>query len=170
MLFILPNTIDFIVALFASQFAGLQASFANPSYMRHELRHVYHTLQPKRILTTGALLGKVSKAGLPWNRCIIMDTDVGNSTVSARSLLVPADEARQAKAVRIADLDQTAYLPWSSGTTGLPKAVEISHRNVVAMLTISFSVPDMFDEPRRMITCLPFFHAYALIKSVHLAV
>lgn len=59
-------------------------------------------------------------------------------------------------------------MPWSSGTTGLPKAVELSHRNVVAMLLALQAIPDLYDGPKRTLGCLPFFHAVGLIKLIHL--
>ena len=67
-LLLLPNGIDFIVTLFATQFAGLRASFINPAYTRLELRHIWKTLGAKRIFVTSRLLPNLTKAGLPWDK------------------------------------------------------------------------------------------------------
>ncbi len=88
--------------------------------------------------------------------------------------MVDEATAKQAKVHAPASLDETAYLPFSSGTTGLPKAVEISHNNVINMVEIFHHSPSIF--PRnddgsqaqfRALNFLPFFHAYALILMLH---
>lgn len=169
-LIVLPSGIDFALALLASVFAGLRVSFANPNYLRTELRHVYHALKPKKIFTIGSMLKTITRGGLPWNTVVLMDTELGYSTVAAKRLLASPDEAKRAKPVAPKSLDDTLYLPWSSGTTGLPKAIEITHRNVVSMLFALKAVPDLYPKPMSTLVCLPFFHALALIKSCHLSV
>lgn len=169
-LLVLPSGIHFAVALLASVFAGLRVSFANPNYLRSELRHVYNALKPKKIFTVGSMLKTISRGGLPWNQVVLMDTELGYSTVAAKKLMASPEEAKKAKAVAPKSLDDTLYLPWSSGTTGLPKAIEITHRNVVSMLSYLKIVPNLYPKTMSTLVCLPFFHALALIKSCHLSV
>ena len=57
------------------------------------------------------------------------------------------------------DLDtHVAVLPYSSGTTGLPKGVMLSHRNLVA--NIEQCKANLTKEPEAIIAVLPFFHIY----------
>lgn len=125
MLLLLPNGIDFIITLFATQFAGLRASFINPAYTRLELRHIWRTLGAKRIFVTSRLLPNLTKAGLPWDkvRCepgaqkeamlkqrpqaVVLDVDAGNATTYVKRLLIPLEESRQVSAHQPASLDQT---------------------------------------------------------------
>src|SRR5260370_17458743 len=63
---------------------------------------------------------------------------------------VPVDPAR--------DL---AVLPYSSGTTGFPKGVVLTHRNLVANLLQTAWVHHVADQDR-IIAVLPFFHIYGM--------
>lgn len=86
-----------------------------------------------------------------------------SNTLSFETLL------RDAKAVPLPQLrcDDVAVLPYSSGTTGLPKGVMLTHTNLVANLQQS-GHPDIeeFVETTRekqtelCLTVLPFFHIY----------
>ena len=55
-----------------------------------------------------------------------------------------------------------ATLPYSSGTTGLPKGVMLSHHNLVANLCQLQSVLEL-DEEEIGVAVLPFFHAYGQV-------
>jgi acyl-CoA synthetase (AMP-forming)/AMP-acid ligase II len=62
------------------------------------------------------------------------------------------------------DIDPTTdlvTLPYSSGTTGLPKGVMLTHRNLVANVSQTRPLIDL-QEGERIIAVLPFFHIYGL--------
>jgi len=58
-------------------------------------------------------------------------------------------------------------LPYSSGTTGMPKGVCLSHNNIVANLQqiYEFESP-CFPSDHKLISPLPFFHIYGFLASI----
>jgi acyl-CoA synthetase (AMP-forming)/AMP-acid ligase II len=74
-------------------------------------------------------------------------------------LLGDPDKAPEVRIDPAADL---AALPYSSGTTGLPKGVMLTHANLVSNLT-QLTVGQPIDEDDVLIGALPFFHIYGLI-------
>lgn len=54
-----------------------------------------------------------------------------------------------------------AALPYSSGTTGLPKGVMLTHRNLVAMLRL-MEANEAFSRADTMICVVPMYHLYGL--------
>src|SRR5437667_150929 len=61
-----------------------------------------------------------------------------------------------------------AVLPYSSGTTGFPKGVVLTHRNLVANLLQTASVHHVAEQDR-IIAVLPFFHIYGMQVVLNLA-
>lgn len=65
-----------------------------------------------------------------------------------------------------------ATVNYSSGTTGLPKGVSISHFNIIANLEQALSLraePGQAPEPQRWIGFLPQYHAYGQLYSISAA-
>jgi acyl-CoA synthetase (AMP-forming)/AMP-acid ligase II len=60
-------------------------------------------------------------------------------------------------------------IPYSSGTTGLPKGVLLTHYNVVANLVQVKAVENDYNEHDVFIGVLPFFHMYAMLVILNLA-
>ncbi|MDY3128051.1 MAG: long-chain-fatty-acid--CoA ligase [Corynebacterium sp.] len=67
--------------------------------------------------------------------------------------------------------EDTAVLMYTSGTTGQPKGVVLSHRNMIANCVQGVEwVPGLRDKPQRFLATLPMFHAYGLTTVATLGV
>ncbi|PWN34515.1 acetyl-CoA synthetase-like protein [Meira miltonrushii] len=165
-----PNSIEWIILLIASQFAGLTIALASSQYSPKDFKHVYTLTQPKKVFMPLKLSVKKAQARLPINCQIALDDSRGTAIPDMNRMKVSEEEARKAKPRNPTDLESTAILAFSSGTTGMPKAVELSHRNVVSMLTIIRCFPDVHDKPMRVLNTLPFFHAMALQLHIFLPI
>lgn len=158
----------------AAQFAGLRVALANPDYARKELQHVYRLVKPKKVVIHSSYLGRAAAANIKTFTVVLTDTKLGRGGVlSVGELLADEVPAKEAQPFVPDDLNTTAYLPSSSGTTGLPKAVQISHFNVVSMLSMNLNTPGFIPDGLtpsgiRMLSFLPFFHAYGLNGQLHL--
>lgn len=170
----LHSSIDFAVSVMAAQFAGLRVALANADYARKELKHVYKLVRPKKVIVHSTYLGRAAQANIKTFHVILTDTKLGRGGVlSIGELLADEEQAKAAKPFVPQDLNTTAYLPSSSGTTGLPKAVQISHKNLVSMLSMNLGTPGFIPDGLngdqvRMLSFLPFFHAYGLVGQLHL--
>jgi 4-coumarate--CoA ligase len=97
-----------------------------------------------------------AKAGIPAG-CIIA-IDAHDHTPSVSDLL--AEEAAPPE-LSFDAFSQLAVLPYSSGTTGRPKGVKLTHRNLVANLCQIESVMGITARDT-LIAALPFFHVYGM--------
>mmetsp|Transcript_13167 Transcript_13167/g.21372 ORF Transcript_13167/g.21372 Transcript_13167/m.21372 type:complete len:568 (+) Transcript_13167:114-1817(+) len=62
----------------------------------------------------------------------------------------------------------TVLLPYSSGTTGMPKGVELTHSNLIYNVLQSEAIETRFmDQHDSVISPLPLFHIYAYLVSLH---
>ncbi|KAF2847838.1 4-coumarate-CoA ligase-like protein [Plenodomus tracheiphilus IPT5] len=154
---------------FGGVFAGV-----NPSHTVYELTHAFTIADVKAILVEPELLPNAlkaaEKAGIPCERVFVFDhhtaidvpvSDKGEGTwggvKSWRALMMLGerdwirwdDEGRSR--------DTTAARLFSSGTTGLPKAVEMTHFNLIAQHTMVLEYKERDYEVIRLL-CTPMFH------------
>lgn len=156
-----PNSLAFAVAFHGIMRAGATVTTVGALGTAADIASQVTKAGASLMLTVGALgdNGAVGAqdAGLAQDAVI----DLADATRGLASLLA---EGHPAPTVSIDPATHIAVLPFSSGTTGVPKGVELSHRNLVA--NIVQCAPLLMENgqtPDSVIMCvLPFFHIYGM--------
>jgi len=157
----LPNSWEFCVAFHALELAGAIPTLLNPTYREREVRYQLGNSGAVFLITDGANIQGIDLSGLPNLRRVYTTRDVVPGTEPFANLLRPVSNGFPQPTE---PSDQTlATLPYSSGTTGLPKGVMLSHHNLVANI-YQFLGPNATDlSATDTILCfLPLYHIYGL--------
>jgi acyl-CoA synthetase (AMP-forming)/AMP-acid ligase II len=150
-----PNSIEYGVALHGALLAGAIVTTLNPLYREREVEHQLHDAGAKLVFTLGPLAPVVEAARphLPKLERIIELEGIWDIASSADGEPAP---------VAIDPLKDIAVLPYSSGTTGLPKGVMLSHQNLTANLRQTVAL-GMSNETSVILDFLPFYHIYGMM-------
>jgi acyl-CoA synthetase (AMP-forming)/AMP-acid ligase II len=164
----LPNSWEFAITYHAATLAGGIPTLLNPSYREREIRYQLENSGAVFLITDAPLLGNVNLAGLPALRRIFTTRSFTPHSEDFAILLRPTSakfpEARQSSQETI------AALPYSSGTTGLPKGVMLSHYNLVANVYQIIGPNAAILTPDDVMLCfLPLYHIYGLTVALTLS-
>ena len=170
-----PNCIDTPSIMWGTLWAGGIVSPANPGYTPDELAFQLKDSGAKALVTQWPLIENARKAakiaGLSEDRIILMgDQRDPQQLVKHFTSIRNTSGTSRFRRVRIKPAEDLAFLVYSSGTTGHPKGVMLTHRNVVSNL-LMFTVaekphlshdsgPDGSGD--RILAFLPFFHIYGM--------
>src|SRR6266487_5446205 len=123
----LPNVPEYAVAFYAVSTAGGVSTTINPLYTADELANQLNDSRARFLLTAPPLLERaraaVERSGV--EEIFVLGEAEGATPFAAR---LAADG--EPPAVDIDPANDVATLPYSSGTTGLPKGVMLTHRNL----------------------------------------
>jgi long-chain acyl-CoA synthetase len=157
----LANCWEFCAAYHAATLAGAIPTLLNPNYREREARYQLENSGAAFLISDGCSLNGINLGGLPNLRRVYTTRQAAAGTEPFASLLRPVTANFPAPDK---SSDQTlAALPYSSGTTGLPKGVMLSHHNLVANV-FQFIGPNATPLcPDDIVLCfLPLFHIYGL--------
>ncbi|MER6556563.1 4-coumarate--CoA ligase family protein [Streptomyces sp. NPDC001027] len=154
-----PNTVAFPIAFYAATRAGATVTTVHPLATAEEFAKQLGDSAARWIVTVSPLLQAARRAAElagGVEEIFVCDTAPGH-----RSLIDMLGSAAPEPQVVIDPAADVAALPYSSGTTGVPKGVMLTHRQIATNLAqlepaISAGPGD------RILAVLPFFHIYGL--------
>jgi long-chain acyl-CoA synthetase len=157
----LCNSWEFCVAYHAATLAGAIPTLLNPSYREREVRYQLGNSGAVLLITDGPNIAGMNLAGLPNLRRVYTTREQGSGAEPFCDLLKPVS-------VTLPRPNQSSEntlgaLPYSSGTTGLPKGVMLSHYNLVAnvyQLLGTGATP--LNSCDNILCFLPLYHIYGL--------
>jgi acyl-CoA synthetase (AMP-forming)/AMP-acid ligase II len=159
-----PNLPEYAVAFHAVARLGGVNTTINPLYTAEELAFQLDDAGARFLLTIPQFLEKAAEAARTTGveEIFVLGDAPGATPFADLMATGPAPEVS-------IDLEDLVVLPYSSGTTGLPKGVMLSHRNLVANI-VQCGPALAIDEADTIIAVLPFFHIYGMQVVMNMAI
>ncbi|WP_030673118.1 4-coumarate--CoA ligase family protein [Streptomyces cellulosae] len=154
-----PNTIAFPTAFYAATRAGASVTTVHPLATPEEFAKQLTDSAARWIVTVSPLLDSARRAAELAGG--VQEIFVCDSAPGHRSLIDMLASSAPEPRVDIDPTQDVAALPYSSGTTGMPKGVMLTHRQIATNL--AQLEPAIAAGPGdRILAVLPFFHIYGL--------
>ncbi|MGM0430146.1 MAG: long-chain-fatty-acid--CoA ligase FadD [Pseudomonadota bacterium] len=188
----MPNLLQYPVALFGILRAGMTVVNVNPLYTPRELKHQLVDSQAKALVILENFAHTYDKIKDEAPLDFVITTQIGdqlpvhkrflvNFVVKYIKRMVPSHNVKNTVSLNQAMAkgamaeyerpevtgDDIAFLQYTGGTTGVAKGAMLSHRNMVANLEqVSACItPIMSDGEETIITALPLYHIFALTAN-----
>lgn len=162
-----PNIPAFAVVFHGILRAGATATTINVLYTAEEIGTQLSDSGAKAIFTLSLFAEHAREAaaaaGIAPQSIFLIDG--GTDEPSLPSLLA---EGAAAPDVTIDPATTVAVIPYSSGTTGYPKGVRLTHANIVSNVVQTYPVIDV-DSDDVVLAILPFFHIYGMTVLLNIA-
>jgi 4-coumarate--CoA ligase len=172
-----PNHVDYLPISLAVSVTGAKLTTINPLYTRQELSTVLQRSRSSVLIVHHSCLSVAlqSASECPKLQHIIVITDDNHYDIPQGTESLENMKANHASGgvmqtihtIHPKTKTHPFLLPYSSGTTGLPKGVSLSHHNIVSNLLQVGIVEDLgFPQSHKLISPLPMFHIYAFSVAV----
>ena len=188
----LPNLLQFPVAVFGALRAGLVVVNTNPLYTEREMEHQFNDSGAKALVVLSNMAHMAERV-VP-KTCIkhVIITDVGDMLPAVKRVLVNAvvkhvkkmvpdyvvsNAVPFTKAMKLGALntpldarkegDEVAVLQYTGGTTGVAKGAMLTHRNILSNMfqTKAMVARNLEDAKELLVAPLPLYHIFAF--TVH---
>jgi len=157
-----PNLPEYAVIFLAVASVGGVNTTVNPLYTADELAKQLQDSRARFLVTVAPFLDKAQEAA---RKSGVEAVYVFGAAEGARPFAELLQGGGDPPKVAIDPGKDLVVLPYSSGTTGLPKGVMLTHRNLVANLCQCEGMKNFeaFSERDVVIAVLPFFHIYGMV-------
>lgn len=175
-----PNCIDTPAITWGCHWAGGILSPANPNYTVEELAFQLKDSGAKALVTQLPYIKNAQEAakqvGIPLDRVIVMgdQKDPSYKVKHFTSIVNTAGTSRWRRTKATNPSEDLAFLVYSSGTTGHPKGVMLTHRNIVSNTMMIKAAEAGKLQPTggptgegdKLLAFLPFFHIYGKVLFI----
>ena len=159
-----PNCPEYGIAFHAAALLGGIVTPINPLYTHYEIAHQLKDAHARFLVCTPMCLEKSRQAAYEAGVEELFVFGEAEGATSFSELQIDNGRATQ---VEINPREDLVALPYSSGTTGLPKGVMLTHYNLVANLCQMEGL-DYFYETDTLLCVLPLFHIYGLVVVLNM--
>ncbi|MGH2759745.1 MAG: AMP-binding protein, partial [Actinomycetota bacterium] len=146
-----PNSCQWVVAFMGTLLAGATVTTLNPLYTEREIRHQFSDSKPKAVFVADATADATK---LVWG-------DAPGLRLMSEVWALAGATKGAPEPVSFDPRTQLAVLPYSSGTTGEPKGVMLTHHNITSNIRQTLGT-GIIDGYSMLINFLPFFHIYGM--------
>ncbi|KAI9263725.1 hypothetical protein BY458DRAFT_477286 [Sporodiniella umbellata] len=162
-----PNTLEFVISFLGTTLMNLVASPLNPAYTEDEFNFYLQDAQSSiLILPPGSLQDPKNPAVLAAKKQGVFVVEVHFTGTRLRiDAIVPPEFKQQAhRTIQgfVPQPDQPALLLHTSGTTGRPKGVPLTHLNLVTTMRNIIQTYELVPEDRTLLV-MPLFHVHGLL-------
>ena len=189
----MPNLLQYPIALFAALRAGLIVVNTNPLYTDRELEHQLNDSGAVAIVILENFAGTLASILDKTKVKTIVTTQIGDLAGFPKSLLVnfvvkyvkkmvpsfslPStvvkfnDALKMGKGKSFSNADvgheDVAFLQYTGGTTGVAKGAALTHKNMIANLlqVKAWTVNELSESNEIFITALPLYHIFSLTAN-----
>jgi len=189
----MPNLLQYPVALFGALRAGLTVVNTNPLYTARELEHQLKDSGATAIVVLENFVRTLQEVIPNTNVKAVITTQIGDMFPAVKSILtnvvvkyvkrlVPpwdisgavsfGQALQMGSGQTMTDVglgrDDVAFLQYTGGTTGVAKGAILSHGNLVANVqqTAAWIAGDLLDGKETGVLPLPLYHVYALTMNL----
>ncbi len=152
-----PNLPEYAIIFHAVAVAGGVVTTVNPTYGADEVAFQLRDAGATELVTVGmfAEVAKEAITGTEISEVITIDGVAGTTALDS----IFGDPIQQSP---VNPVDDVVVLPYSSGTTGLPKGVMLTHHNLVANICQCDHAIVYQPDGEVALAFLPFFHIYGM--------
>jgi acyl-CoA synthetase (AMP-forming)/AMP-acid ligase II len=160
-----PNLPEYAIAFYGAAMAGGINTTVNPLYTPDECAKQLKDAGAKFLLTVPPFLDKAQQAAAQSDVDEVFVFGEAEGATPFRALLTDDHEVPD---VLVNPAEDLVALPYSSGTTGLPKGVMLSHRNIVGNIAQCCPIEGI-QEGEVTVGILPFYHIYGMTIILSMA-